>query len=89
MAGTESNDRSGLLFYILEAASGGLRFRHFGPDTGDSGIRPIAAVKLANAPTLVKRLVGVAERQVRAAWSTDGEQFSWLPAVHSSPTLGC
>lgn len=79
--GAAVQDRRGLLLFFVEADAKQVRFWNFGAGTEEPSVRHAAAVDLVEASTLVLRLVRVGEQQVRASWSTDGERFSWLPAV--------
>jgi hypothetical protein len=78
-------NRTGLLLFFLEPSSGHLRFWHFGDGPENPSVSHSAAPQLSDAETLLLRLVRVGEQHVRAAWSTDGQQFHWLPAVRFGP----
>jgi len=85
VSGPSVEDRTGLLIFFLEPASGRLRFWHFGAGPENPSLAHSAVPKLSGARTLLLRLVRVGKQHVRASWSTDGKRFHWLPAVRFGP----
>lgn len=84
-SGASMKDRSGLLLFFLEPASGHLRFWYFGNGSETPSVNHSAKPELTETGTLILRLVRVGPQTVRASWSTDDETFQWLPAVHFGP----
>lgn len=84
-SGATVENRAGLLLFFVEPAAGQLRCWHFGAETDRPSVSHSATPDLAAARTLILRLVRIGERHMRASWSTDGEQFHWLPAVRCGP----
>jgi hypothetical protein len=78
-------DRIGLAIFYYEPSSSQLKFWHFPDNTDKPSVVHQADPDLADAKTLILRVVRIGEEHVRAAWSTDGEQFHWLPATRIGP----
>ncbi len=79
--GPKMADRVGLVIFYYEPAPKRLRFWYFRDKTKDLTAAHEVALDLADAEALVLRLARVGEERVRAAWSTDGEQFHWMPVI--------
>jgi len=84
-SGASPKDRTGLLLFFYEPAAGQFRFWHFGTGTDEPSVKHSAAPELAEAEMLALRVVRINQEYVRAAWSTDGEHWRWLPVIRFGP----
>ncbi len=79
--GPAMSDRVGLAIFYYEPASSQLKFWHFPDGTETPSVTHQAVPDLAGAKTLVLRVARIGREHVRAAWSTDGKQFHWMPVI--------
>ena len=84
-SGPSMKDRNGLVIFYYEPDARALRLWHFGRGTKDPTVRHEAGADIAKAKTLILRIACTGDDQIRAAWSTDGKEFSWLPALRFGP----